>query len=79
MENFGMGNRVNPHAVRVILDKQNSNNTVWYDEDSNDDVLLETNQLSKINNYLYEQQSKKKVLIRENRKYNQMVKRLGRW
>ena len=78
MENFGMGNRFNPYAVRVILDKQNSKNTVWYDEDKNNDILLESNQLSKINNCLYEQ-SKKKVLIRENRKYNQMVKRLGRW
>ena len=78
MENFGMGNRFNPHAVRGILDKQNSKNTVWYDEDKNNDILLESNQLSKINNCLYEQ-SKKKVLIRENRKYNQMVKRLGRW
>ena len=78
MENFGMGNRFNPHAVRVILDKQNSKNTVCYDEDKNNDILLESNQLSKINNCLYEQ-SKKKVLIRENRKYNQMDKRLGRW
>ncbi len=79
MGNFSMGNSFNPHAVvSRILDKENSKSIIWYNEDENKDVLLESNQFLNNNDYLCVQQSKKKVLIKENRKYSQICKRLGR-
>ncbi len=75
MGNFSMGNSFNPHTVKGGLNEQNSKEIVWYDENNNDDILLETKQSSKIND---EQPSKRKVLIMENRKYNQIMKKLKR-